>query len=529
MKLFKKSDAPRDPRRFRYGTLSTVLTAVVVAVFVLLNVVADTLAEKYPLTWDLTSDGAYTMSKECTAVAESVENDVEIILFIDQDSLPVYYETMAENFLSYYGIDLSKEFNRLSLELETVLSQFQDISGDKVTFTFMDPNQNPAEVSPYQEKYEITAGSVLFLTGERHRLSTLTDLFEIDLSTYDTSGNYYFSSRVEKVFAANVNALQSENDRIVQVLRGHNEDEDTINSLKQLYELNGYIFEEINITASGEFNKDAELMLIAAPSDDYSDAEIKRVQDWVFNKGSYEHDLLVFTHPTASCPNLYELLDVEYGIQVTDELIWETDDDRILSRTNYMALSDVPETDFTSHSFGTAELVTPIARRLTTSWPAEKEQENTLANLGIVLNNYPKTAKVMKLKNFLGNDATSEAQSLKEDQYPLTSMIAAFIDSYDNNTQEPAQGTVIVCGSPDMTTLDYVQNPSFSNEAMLLDIVNTMAGVDDAVTITSKAFESHYISYEQSAQDVMLYIFVVGVPGVVLVVCLVVFLRRKYL
>lgn len=527
MKL-KHSDKKRNMRRLRYGTLSTAFTAAVVAVFILLNVFADSLAERYPLTWDLTADGAYTLSEECEAVAESVENEVDITLFIDQASLSVYYETMAENFYSYYGIDLTSEFSRLARELETVMAQMGSSSDNKVRYDYLDPNQNPAEFSAYAE-YEVASGDILFVTGQRHRTTNLMELFEVDLSTYDTSGNYYFSSRVEKVFASNIHALQGENDRIVQVLRGHNEDEDTISSLKNLYELNGYVFEEINITGSGEFNKDAELMLIAAPSSDYSDAEIKKVQEWVFNKGSYGHNLMVFTHPTASCPNLYELLDVEYGIQVTDELIWETDDNRILSRTNYIALSDVPETDYTTHSTGTAELVTPIARRLTTSWPSEKEQENTLASLGIVLNNYPETAKIMKLKDFLGDETNSEPQDVSEEQYPLTSMIAAFIDSYDNNTQQTAQATVMVCGSPDMTLSTYVQNPSFTNEALLLDVANTMAGVEESVTISSKAFEQVYLTYEQGTQDLMLYIFVVGVPAVVLIVCLVIFLRRKYL
>jgi len=74
-----------------------------------------------------------------------------------------------------------------------------------------------------------------------------------------------------------------------------------------------------------------------------------------------------------------------------------------------------------------------------------------------------------------------------------------------------------------------VQNPSFANEKLLLDVVNTMAGVEDAVTISSKAFDQQFLTYEQGSQDMMLYIFVVGVPALVLVVCLVIFLRRKYL
>ncbi len=532
MNLFKKSSSEdlstkkRNMRRLRFGTLSTVLTAVVVVVFILLNLVADTLADRYPLSWDLTAEGAYTLSEECTKVAETTDKEIEVVLFVGKNTLSVYYESMAEYFAGYLAIDLSAEFNRLTRELETALAQITASSGDKIRYSFLDPNQNPAEFAAY-EKYEVTSGDILFIAGDRHRTSNLQELFDIDLSTFSTTGNYYFSSLVEKVFASKIYALQGESDRIVQVLTGHKENQNTIAGLKTLYELNGFIFEEIDITASKEFNPNAELMLIAAPTTDYSDAEIKKVQEWIFNDNSYGHNLIVFTDTTASCPNLYELLDIEYGIQVTDELIWETDSNRIFESNNYYMKSEIPETRYTKNSVG-SDLYTPTARRLTTTWESEKEQENTLANLGILLNNYSDSAKVMKLNKAQSNDA-KDAITPDESEYPLTSMIAAFIDSYNNNTGEIAQGSVVVCGCPDLASLENIQNNSFSNEALLLDVVDTLAGIENEVTISSKQFDQTYLTYEIGAQNVMRYIFVVGIPAVVLVVCLVIFLRRKYL
>ena len=76
-------------------------------------------------------------------------------------------------------------------------------------------------------------------------------------------------------------------------------------------------------------------MLIPAPEKDYSAEELQRIQKWVYNDGNYGRQLMVFVSPTADCPNLYEFLKVEYQITVTDELIVETDYNRI---QNYNSL-----------------------------------------------------------------------------------------------------------------------------------------------------------------------------------------------
>lgn len=55
----KKKKRRGVSRKFRYGTLSTVLTLVVVAAVVLVNVVASLLNDRYPLNLDLTSDKDY--------------------------------------------------------------------------------------------------------------------------------------------------------------------------------------------------------------------------------------------------------------------------------------------------------------------------------------------------------------------------------------------------------------------------------------------------------------------------------------
>ena len=518
MKRISKEKA-RNLRRLRYGTASTVLTIVVIVAVLLLNVIMDIVADRYPLTWDMSADKVFSLSDESIRIAESVQDKMDIVIFSNEETFSNPTTGTSA------GIP---EFDTTMREFYNALRQYRTRSGNKISFQFIDPNQEPAKYAAY-EKYGVTTADILFISGERHKISSIADLYELDDSNYYTYGTYEFYSKVEKVLASNVNNLQSKNERIVQVLTGHEEDADAIAGLKALYELNGYTFEELNITGSGEFNAKAEVMLIAAPSQDYSDAEIKRIHEWMFNKGAYGRHLIVYTNPIASCPNLYELLDVEYGIQVTDELLRETDDNRMYNFTPYYTLCDVPSTKFTVNSVNTGKLATPIARRLTTSWASEASQENAIANLSTVLNNYPTTTQVIKLQDFNENN-TKGLYYLPEEQYPLTSMIAATINSYDNNTQQAAYGTVVVSGCPAMAYADFVQNGSFHNEELLLDTINSVTGHENSVSISNKILDTETVNFSANAIKIVgVGVFTVGIPVIVLVICLIVFLRRKNL
>ncbi len=509
----------RNLRRLRYGTASTVLTVVVIVAVLLLNILVSGLADRFPLTWDLSADKVFTLSEESIQIAESIKNDVEIVVFAEEEMFS-QSSTGAS-----YGIP---EYDTAMKEFHTALQQYRTHTNGKVTFSFIDPNQNPTAFAKY-EQYDVVSGDVLFLSGQRHKVCSAADLYELDDSEYYYYGTYTFTSKVEKVLASNINSLQSDNDRIVQILVGHEEDSETIAGLKSLYELNGYTFEEFNITGSAEFNEKAEVMLIPAPAKDYSDAEIKRVRQWVTNGQKYGRHLIVFTDYDASCPNLYGMLETDYKIKVTDQLITETDYNRVQQYSSFFPVCDVPATDYTANSAGTGNVFTPLARRLTTTLEAEQSQDNAVGDLGILLTNYPESAQVISLKDF-NNQQSDKAVSLDEGAYPLTSMIAAILNRYDNNTGTAAYGSVVVSGCPIMAYTDYVQNGTLKNEELLLDTIRSVTGHEETVTVSNKVLDTDTVEFSSTAQLVLgLGFFTIGLPIIVLVICLIVFLRRKNL
>lgn len=526
MQLFKKKTAsPADEqkrahnkRRIRYGTAASALTVIVVAGVVLLNVIVGVVADRFPVSLDLSSDKTFTLSGESVAIAQKIQETLEIVIF--------YPESEFSNPTSgtTQGIP---EFDTAIKEFYNALKQYKTHSNNHVSFSFIDPNQEPGKFAAYNA-YEVQAGDLLFIYGNRHKKCTINDLYSLDSSEYATTGKYTFESRVEKVLASNIYSLTSGDERIVQVLAGHEEDTHTIAGLQELYELNGYTFEQMAISGSAQFNEKAEIALIAAPTKDYSKADIKKVQNWVYNDGNYGRHLLVFLHPTADCPNLFEFLNVEYQIQVTDELVTETDLNRVQNYNPVYAMTDIPSSELITDSVSEGKLLTPLARRLTTTLKQSSE-ESVQSMYPVYLTHHPKSAQLISLQDY-ENAAAEKMHAAQESDYPLTSMLTCVIDAYNNNTSTEARGTVTVSGCAAMAYSDTVKAGNLYNEDLLLELVNSVTDTESAITISNKTLTADTLNFsEGTALWLGIGLFTVAIPVLTLVIALIVFLRRKSL
>jgi preprotein translocase subunit SecF len=161
----KKANAMRDPRHLKFRTLSTTLTIVVIVGVLLLNVVVGAVAERFPLSIDMSSDKVFTLSEESQAIAESIQKDVEVVVFADvEDYFIQLSQALYEMYLSYYGVevDLSNQLERLSREIETSLAQLHTHSDGKISYTVIVPDQEPEKYAEYA-KYNLGDNNLLFI------------------------------------------------------------------------------------------------------------------------------------------------------------------------------------------------------------------------------------------------------------------------------------------------------------------------------------------------------------------------------
>ena len=107
-------------KSFRYGTSSFIIVAIVLALFIVINITVPLLG----IEWDLTPEGLYTLSDTSKQILDNLEDEVEIIGLMDPtkiSSQSSYYNVIR--FLNYYD------------------------DYDNITVTYVDPDTNVGYVS----------------------------------------------------------------------------------------------------------------------------------------------------------------------------------------------------------------------------------------------------------------------------------------------------------------------------------------------------------------------------------------------
>ena len=505
----KPKKSKMDSRRFRYGSMATAITAVVAVLVVVLNVVVSLLADRFPINIDLTQNKLFSLSDNSVEIAKSINKDVQVIVFGSED---LYKNPNMGS--DYYQVEA------LYKEIYKALQQYTSYSGGKVTVKYEDLNLNPQLATQYT-KYEVTSGDILLLCGDRYQKASFNDMYEISGDGYTQAQTV--SSKVEVTLASRIKNVMRDTVQVVTAFVGHEEDEDTVSALKSIYEANGYEFKELNLASSEEIDANTVAGLIVGPTKDFTAEEIERLQKSLDNDGKLDRNLMVFADFQAECKNLYEFLNVEYGLEVTDNLVMETSLTRTYRYSGFYPYADTADTDFTKDLSGSANVLTPLTRQIVTH--KENNSENSLYNVPIIT--FPESAKLMKIKDATDENASSEDdKSFAADAYPINGMAAAVKWTYVDNEQ--VKTNVILSGSTQMILAASQAN--VKNENVLMSALGAMTGVVDDINVSTKSLERDTITFSDSTTLIVgLGVFTVGIPVIILIICLVVFLKRRHL
>lgn len=503
----RRERKPRDSRKLRFGAMSTVITVVVIAAVVLLNVVAGLLNDRFPLTLDLTSDKDYSLSDQGKEVAAAIENDVEVVVFTDEELFKS--PNMGDDRLNM----ILRQFYQFSRE-------FTNLTDGKVTFSYLDLNTNPTEAQKYSE-YNVSSGSILFLSGERSKTITVNDLYTVEQSYYS---GYTVSSLVEQALASGINAVGSGDTVYATILTGHGEDETAIGVLQSLLSLNGYEVDQVDFSSAQEIGENSTIVIIPGPTVDFNDNEIDRLRSWLSNNNQLGRNLMFYCNPQGNCPNLYGFLKEDYGIEVTSNLIQETDTSKVaLSMTGALLPTAIPEvTDYTSNS-STGKVVFSNGLQLILHNDSDPDKAS-IQNIPLLT--FDDSAKLLSVSDASSEEGNTSEKLFDADEYPIVGMAVAHTDTYVDNVLYEAN--VMVCGS--LESLYYINATQYTNEELILDNINALAGRDDAVNISSKTLSNDTLSFSASTCIILgIYVFTIGIPAIMLIICLIVFLRRRHL
>ena len=527
-----------NTRRLRYGSMSVVLTLVVVVALVITCVIGDMLNARYPFNIDLTEDGAYTFSEESVKVADLVNQQLseredgtaKIVVFAAEGD----FENPATGVIAS---TLASKYNFTNADkLILIFRQFYEFSREyasrtdgKVVVEFVDPINDPVAFAPY-EKYDenLQQGNILFVAGDRFKISSVYELFGVSANQY--TGYYTVTgSNVESILSTNLQYLSRNNAAGVTILTGHSEYANAITGFSDVLKTNGYDVYQVDFTTATAIPESTMALVIAAPATDYSPAEIERLREWLNNDDKYNRHLFVMTHDTADCPNLYEFLKEEYYIEVTDNLVVEEDSAYqyfdyydLYADLRFNTLPTPVETDYTAELL-TGRVVSKNTRHLIPL----KEYNTDYEYYVMALDTFSDKAKLYPISR---KEGTTEVTLVEPEQIPSSVLVSVF-DSYNNDLKLSVSTYVTVFGSKDFLT-NGVRNllTAGVNEALFTNLANSVMGNESAIPVPTTQIQSEYVEFDVTTVNVVgKWIFSIIVPLSMLALAFVVFFRRRHL
>lgn len=274
----------------RYGSYSTLLTVIVIAIVIVVNMVAG----QFPDTWkniDLSENNLYEITDQSKALLKSLDKEVVIHVLADKDS--------------------TDERIKLFMEKYTGLSM-------KVSVTWTDPVLHPAVLSENSAE----ANDVIVSCEDTGKSTTIS---LDDMITYNEMYYYYYGSQVEEGFDAEgqltsaINQVVNSATHKIYCVTGHGEM--TLGTtLSDLMEKSSLTTEELNTLKISEIPEDCEVLFFYAPTTDLVDSEKTMIQEYMQDGGDV---LLVLGDTENDTPNLDALMK-EYGMQKVNGYIADT-------------------------------------------------------------------------------------------------------------------------------------------------------------------------------------------------------------
>lgn len=525
-KKSKKEKKPFNAKKLKHGTMATVLTAVFLAVLVLLNVVATILFDKYPISIDLTENNVYSISDETKEYLKTLDRDVLITVLATESEFTSYsaYTLQADNMLK----DYEKRNSHISVRYVDYLS-------------------NPDVMKDYDD--ELNSYDIIVETnttgddGENYKRTKILNVIDLVNFSSDLESNiqsYYgatidqlvasygadrvfqqFSSAVEssnaeQAFTSAILAVTDPNPVHITFLTGRDE-ADTLTYFQTLLEANGYVLDSIDIT-SEEIPEDTDFIVMAAPEVDYTKDEIKKVSDFLSNDGNLGKNLLYLASLTqGDTPNIDEFLE-EYGITVEPAAIMETNSSYYFSSNPYYTAQFIVSDEYTDDMQNTSgTLFVPMARPITQLF-TEQDMNGTKA-----LVQSSSTAEAVS-----STDTTDVVASGAQ-----TSVVDAYKGKFGTETDEEgnyldAYSHILAIGSVsflDDSILKY--SSQYLNTEYILSLMSGITGKTADITITPKTITGNLYDINDKQVTILKWIFTAIIPIGVLITGLVIWLKRK--
>ena len=501
-------------KKLKYGTLATVITAVVLASVVIANVICNVLDKRYNWNIDLTSSGLYEIDAQTADYLHRIGQDIQIAVMSDE-----------QNF---------ENDPRLKVVDET-LNRFKAESNGHISVEYINMTKHPEAVSQYSEGYDgdFSAYDTVVKCGDLVRVVSIDDMIHTEQTpNYMTmSYDYSYSFIGEQSLISAIMGVTDLNPVKVGIINKtagqpiyFDYDSMAFENLKTLLSKNNYVVSELDLTNDSFTAEDYDLVVLCAPYNDPSDAQIQKLTDYLYNNGQYNADMVYFgSFNQQATPNLDAFLEL-WGLKLGSAVVMEGNASAAqVVTTVFGQLSDVPVMSVTDNALNgsvTASklpVVMPFARPITMLFTDPNNGRETQALLSSASTAFLRPLNV-KAEDF--NEANAEKGSF------ALGVIADNEVIVDNTAHS---SRIAAFGSSWIIDPNITESKSYANADYYISVMNTMTGKEAVLTIAEKSLDTTSVTITTAQAKTIRTVTVIILPLLVAVAGFVVYIRRKNL
>ncbi|MGI6375350.1 MAG: Gldg family protein [Anaerolineae bacterium] len=485
-----RAPGPARTQSRQRKALFIVLLGLLVAAVVLANVVAQQLAGRLDLSFDLTADSAFEPGPETRALLQGLDRDVEIYVLASQDAFQgsVYLQ-----------------------QAQRMLAQYPRLA-PRVKLTYVDYVLDPSFASRYPD-LTLSEGSVLVVCGERTRLLQLSELF--NYSQNEAGGMTVLSSRAEEAVTVAILYVISDEQTGVVLLTGNGMA--NMPALTDLLTANNYAVSQVNLTTAALDDR-YDLALLLAPQIDLSEDALKKLDAFLYNGGAYGKTLVYTADVTQpELPNLEAFLR-EWGLAMRAGAVFETAAERTYQyQPYYPTAAYVDETYRDKLIDRNAPVLMPLSRPMELLFESRDRVYNEL---------------LLQFAETSGVRPASAVEGFKVEQAerwgPMPALVLSSKRIYGTSGLVEGRSNLVVSTSTAMLDAFSMQNTSLANSAYLLNLFGALCERHETVTIAPKSLAGARLAISTAQASTLGAVLAGALPLGILLAGVVVWLARRY-
>lgn len=476
-------------KKIRYGGYSVLLTALLIAAIVVVNVLVGAAEDRWALKIDASPNNITAFSDQTYAVLDELDQDAHVYMVFENS----YSST-------------------LRTQIEEVVAKYRARNAHIIVDT-IDPVREPNRINAYMSDTNsaVMSNGAMIVTNADETRVRLISASEMQSKSYDQYGYERVTSfNAESRLTVALMYVSSESTPKVNFLTGHDEIAMTeCSSFVGTLESNNYDVAEITLTQDTVLDP-SEVLIINIPTLDITEQEYQQIKTYLDNGGR----MLVVEDSMmdlSKIPNFVKLYEY-YGIQYKEGVVVESEN----STSNwYMSpMMLVPSTNtehaITEHMSSLRTVVnTPRALKMPTM-PLSGYRYTELLTTS--------DAAYVKSPNSTGDILTYEAGDELGQQ-----VLAMAVQDTAKDMRIVALGSVYLIADTSLMS-------SSNNIYFIFKTIEWLSGNQQSSYVPTKAMADTTLSIpNQSVMLMLAGIVVIAIPLLVLIVGIWVYVRRRRL